>query len=415
MNRKALRTLLIVMVTVCSAVTTTKVLAQNASKCSLTEAQSRKAVDAFAKVAAFVLKEPRCVNCHGGVNPYIDGIGLNPADPTAPASLMEHGGGAIPKNTDGTVEAACMKCHNHMAPKRDGSPTLQWFTAASFHSFVDKNATTLCRQFKKSTGSPQELLGHLTDDNGGNNFAQTAFNGDRGLDEDDLEGFSVTVQKPSISKPEFIQLVQNWINAMGGKFQGDENCGCELTHDEWSGVVRYVIDSKGDQGHTQWSDWTNHSLSMITIDVKDGVGTITYSVHGKDVVQNRSGGANGTKVNHGSSTVDTSVQKTVPARINVLIDPRARTYMVSLGQGYLPTIGKKHIENCDDSNGCSGADVDVYPFILPVGVPLNGALQDPNRIQGSATVKKDGQGRSHKGISIETVTVDLWRSGSTSH
>jgi hypothetical protein len=224
------------------------VLGQKAFSCPLTEEQSKKAVDAFAKVAAFVLTEPRCVNCHGGVNPYIEGIGLNPADPTAPASLREHGGGAISKNTDGTIEAVCMKCHNHMAPKRNGSPTEQWFTAANFHSFVDKNATTLCRQFKKSTGNAQEFLGHLTDDNGGNNFAQTAFNGDRGLGEADLEGFSVTIQKPSIPKPAFIKLAQDWVNAMGGKFQGDEDCGCELTHDEWSGMIHYVADSKGDEG-----------------------------------------------------------------------------------------------------------------------------------------------------------------------
>jgi len=387
--------------------------AQRAPSCPLAEEQSKKAVDAFAKVAAFVLTEPRCVNCHGGVNPYIDGTGLNPTDPTAPASLKEHGGGAIPKNTDGTIEAACLKCHNHMAPKRDGSSTLQWFTATNVHSFVDKNATILCRQFKKSTGSAQEFLGHLTDDNGGNNFAQTAFNGDRGLGEADLEGFGVTIQKPSIAKPAFIQLAENWVNAMGGTFPGDENCGCELTHTEWSGMIHYVVDSKGDEGHEQWSDWSNRSLSMITIDVENGVGTITYSVQGKDVVQNRSRGANGSKVYHGSSTTDTSVQKTLPARINVLIDPRARTYMVSLGQPLVFAIGKKHVQNCSDANGCQGADLDVYPITLPPRAPLSGTLQDPNRIQGSASVKRGGLRRSHKGISIETISVDLWRSGSS--
>jgi hypothetical protein len=409
-NHKLVSTLIVSLV-ICSA--PSAVLGQKRPSCPLTEEQSKKAVDAFAKVAAFVLTEPRCVNCHGGVNPFIDGIGLNPADPTAPVSLKEHGGGAIPTSTDGTIDAGCMKCHHQMAPKRDGSPTLQWFTATNFHSFVDKNATTLCRQFKKSTGSPQEFLGHLTDDNGGNNFAQTAFNGDRGLDEADLEGFSVSIQKPSISKSAFIQLAQNWVNAMGGKFQGDENCGCELTHDEWSGMIHYVIDNKGDEGHEKWSDWSKHSLSMITISVKNGVGTLTYSVQGKDFIQNRSGGMNGAKLNHGSSTVDTSVQKTVPARIDVLIDPRTRTYMVSLGQGYLPIIGKRHVENCSDAYGCSGADLDVYPITLPVRDPLNGTMQDPNRIQGSATIKKDGLGLSHKGISIETITVDLWRSGSS--
>lgn len=186
MNRRDHKLMFVPLASLALALVPAGVVGQSTPSCPLTEAQSRKAVDAFAKIAAFVLTEPRCVNCHGGVNPYIDGIGLNPADPTAPASLKEHGCGAIPKTTDGSIEAACMKCHNHMAPKRDGSPTLQWFTATNVHSFVDKNATTLCRQFKRSTGSTQEFVGHLTDDNGGNNFSQTAFNGDRGLSEEDL-------------------------------------------------------------------------------------------------------------------------------------------------------------------------------------------------------------------------------------
>jgi hypothetical protein len=113
---------------------------------------------------------------------------------------------------------------------------------------------------------------------------------------------------------------------------------------------------------------------MITISVKNGVGSVTYSV---------------------------------------LIDPRARTYMVTTGQPFGSTIGKKHVANCSDVNRCQGADLDVYLMTLPPRAPLTGALQDPNRIQGSVTVKKDGLGRSHKGISIETITVDLWRSGSS--
>jgi hypothetical protein len=173
------------------------------NSCPLTEEQSQKAVAAFEKIAAFVLKEPRCVNCHGGVNPHIEGIGLDPEDPNLPASLVQHGGGLVRRDpadvNQGLMPDTCMDCHNHMANKRDGSPTKRWTTAAPFHNFVDKNATMLCRQFKRSTGSAQEFLGHLIDDNGGNNFAQTAFNGDRGLDPDqylDPEGPNYVAPKP---------------------------------------------------------------------------------------------------------------------------------------------------------------------------------------------------------------------------
>ncbi|HYX46479.1 MAG TPA: hypothetical protein VE820_06635 [Sphingomicrobium sp.] len=382
--------------------------------CPLTESQSQKAAAAFDKIANVVLNEPRCVNCHGGVNPHITGIGLDPHDPTAPASLIPHGGGAIRKSTDGTIEAECMDCHNNMANKRDGSPTKQWMTAANFHSFVDKDSTSLCRQFKKSLGSAEEFLGHVTDDNGGNNFAQTAFNGNRGLNADqylDPGGPTYVAPKPpSISHQALLQLAQEWVNAMGGKFQGDESCGCEPAHDNWSGMIRYVLDNKGDEGHEQWSDWSNSSISMITISVKNGVGTIRYSVQASEATQNRSVGYKGgvQTVFNSSSTAKTSAEKTYPATISVLFMADG-TYMVSLGQALIYSIGKKRVANCRDGSGCQTADLDVYPPRLPVP---KGKVQDPNRLQNSDTVKKEGLGRSRKAISIETMTVDLWRTGS---
>jgi len=393
------------------ALATAPAMAQKS--CPLTESQSQKAVEAFEKIANVVLNEPRCVNCHGGVNPYMNGIGLDPRDPTAPASLVAHGGGAIQKSKDGTIEAECMDCHNNMAQKRDGSPTRQWMLAANFHSFVDKDATSLCRQFKRSLGSADEFLGHIKDDNGGNNFAQTAFNGNRGLNADqylDPGGPTYVAPKPpSISHDAFIKLGQDWVNAMGGKFQGDEGCGCEPTHDNWSGMIRYVVDNKGDEGHEQWSDWSNSSISKVTISLKNGVGTVRYSVQAKEVTQNRSmGRKDGAEtVFHSSSKSETSAQATFPATAEVLI--YQGTYMVSLGHALIYTIGKRRVENCRDTSGCQTADLDVYPPTLPIP---KGKVEDPNRIQSSNTVTKDGLGRSRKGVSIETMTVDLWRSGS---
>ena len=78
-----------------------------------------------------------------------------------------------------------------------------------------------------------------------------------------------------------------------------------------------------------------------------------------------------------------------------------------------PIIGKQHIENCDSQHGCTGADTaDVYALPLPPLAPLNGKVQDPNHVVATITLKKDGLGMSHKGVSIETMTVDLWRSRS---
>src|SRR5262249_4501396 len=99
--------------------------------CPLTEAQAQKSIAAFSKLATFMTGEPRCVNCHGGVNPYIDATGLDFEDPFAPASVLVHGptqNREQEKAPDGTIlmDQGCKDCHNHMAPKRDGSPSVNW-------------------------------------------------------------------------------------------------------------------------------------------------------------------------------------------------------------------------------------------------------------------------------------------------
>lgn len=403
--------------------------------CPLTEAQSQNALTAFGKIADFVLNEPRCVNCHGGVNPHIAGTGLDPDDPNLPASLTKHGGGLVRRDPEevkqGIMPVVCMDCHNHMAHKRNGSPSDRWTTAAPFHNFVDKDATTLCRQFKRATVTAQEFLGHVTDDNGGNNFAQTAFNGDRGLDPDlylDPGGSSyVPPQPPSISHDQFIKLGQDWVNAMGGKFQGDDSCGCELTHDKWSGMIHYVLEATGDEGHEKgpgWThDWSSRSIATINISLTNGTGTAKYSVQGGQQVTNWRAGKPEWKMpeSRSSSKTETSGQGKFPATADVTI--YQGTYQVYeqlqlAGQnvravGGNPVIGKQHIENCDSHHGCTGADTaDVYALPLPSLSPLNGKARDPNHVFGTVTLKKDGLGMSRKGVSIETMTVDLWRSGS---
>lgn len=206
--------------------------AQGASaSCPLTMEQQVKAIHAFKPIAAFVTREPRCFNCHGGVNPHIEGTGPDAEDPGAPESTTEHGGGRIPRTrdraADGTllIEGSCAECHNDLAPRRDGSRSV-WMTAPGFLSFVNKDATTLCRQFKRSSHSAAEFIGHLRDDNGGNNFSGTAFRGDRGLDKDLFA--DVVAAPPSLPHGAVMRLGQDWIDAMGGSFQGDEGCGCEV-------------------------------------------------------------------------------------------------------------------------------------------------------------------------------------------
>jgi hypothetical protein len=198
--------------------------------CPLTQEQSKKSVEAFAKIAKFLVTEPRCVNCHGAVNPYIDGTGTDPEDPNAPPSMVEHGGGKMDHEKDAAkkflVDQACAGCHSNMAPRTDGSRSV-WMTAPNFLSFVGKDAKTLCKQIKDASGDAKHFMGHMKDDNGGNNFTGTSYNGDRGLDRDLFSESEIPTQKPSVSHAELMRMGQEWIDAMGGRFHGGPSCGCE--------------------------------------------------------------------------------------------------------------------------------------------------------------------------------------------
>jgi hypothetical protein len=70
-------------------------------------------------------------------------------------------------------------------------------------------------------------MGHLKDDNGGNNFTGTSYNGDRGLDRERFPENEVPTQKPTISHAELMKMGQDWIDAMGGRFRGGLSCGCQ--------------------------------------------------------------------------------------------------------------------------------------------------------------------------------------------
>ncbi|HTL49871.1 MAG TPA: hypothetical protein VL219_04350 [Steroidobacteraceae bacterium] len=214
-----------------TGVVTGSAVAQNKAACPLDFKQQTDSIHAFEPIASFLTREPRCANCHGGVNPFIDGTGPDPEDENVPASTSAHGGGRIQRQRDrapdGTllIENECADCHNNLAPRRDGSKSV-WMTAPGFLSFVGKDAPTLCKQIKRSTQTAEHFVGHLEDDNGGNNFGGTAFKGDRGLDPD---VYDTAPAPPSISHAALMGLGHDWINAMGGAFQGDETCGCELT------------------------------------------------------------------------------------------------------------------------------------------------------------------------------------------
>jgi len=403
-----------------------QVSAQKGSSCPLTEAQSSKAVAAWAKISAFIVNEPRCVNCHGRVNPYIDGVGLDPADPNAPASEVQHGGGREPHEhnvnpADGTAEMdrGCKDCHSNMAPGRDSN----WTLAPSFLSFPHKDAITLCRQIKRSTGTADGFMRHLQNDDGGTNFAGTAFLGTRGLDADQYldkdNPAYIAPAPPSITHDAFIQIGRDWIDAMGGKFQGDESCGCELKLPRWSGQISYWGPRTRVETHNELNDVSSALQDTVMIDVQDG--TANYHGHVERTVQaqGRVRVSDGGRAYHlqkiSAETMDGNADGDRRVKLGIAVDDAHRTYSIWIA-GFVgpsgapmppPIIGKSHQSSCGLNDGkwvCFPREDDVYMPSLHLTGPLSGNMQDPNNIHTSVDIPGGG-----------TIMVTLARSGSPNH
>ena len=388
--------------------------AQKGPSCPLTDAQTRKSIDAFAKIAAFITHEPRCVNCHGGVNPYMDGVGLDPENPAAAPSIIEHEAGKQFHEQKGVIDIECTnQCHSAMAPKTDGSKS-RWFLPADFHSFIDKDATTLCKQIKQSTGTAKEFIGHLTDDNGGDSFVKTAFNGDRGLSGEVRKDYHVEVRKPSVNGKEFtqaelIKLGQDWVDAMGGSFKGDPGCGCEFKHSKWSGRIQYVLDAKGDDGSTPLQTWNNREFVKITITVNDGVGTAEGHAVKSVLAENRQAVAGGGYKKDTSQRSEGKADGSAPATVDVRINETTKTYDVVVG--YAPiAAGKERYESCIREN-CTTKDLD-YSVTTSMVLGMSDKLTDANHVSGSRRDIRSNTGRNKQGVYIRSVTWDLSRTSS---
>jgi len=231
----------------------------DAAVCPLSESQTQKSIEAFAKIVPTLTEEPRCVNCHGGVNPFMDGFGEEPspdlsdgaaeAPGSAPApSLREHGGGKMDRrvqpsasNPRGSPPTDCKQCHNKLARKIPSGGESEWALAPTFLQFLGKDSTTLCKQIKdfargceKGECGPwpdaKKVLDHFVRDEGRDNFVGTAFMGNRGLTPED-EGEDFKLEPPRhITPASLIALVKGWVASTGGEFKGDKSCGCEPAH-----------------------------------------------------------------------------------------------------------------------------------------------------------------------------------------
>ena len=204
----------------------------SALACPLTLAEEHKASLAFEEMMP-VLMHPRCFNCHGGVNERVS------------ADEGGHlGGRADP--------ADCKDCHRGVRNLLRGRLN-DWTTPPSDFFFKGKSSLELCNQFKRIELNPEKFVGHMTNENGGVQFTEAAYQGDRNLNEfgrgisKEATNREMVPEPPPIPHAELIAHAREWATTVGNAGWKVPDCGCRLSGQAWVGRVSMVFTSR-DEG-----------------------------------------------------------------------------------------------------------------------------------------------------------------------
>lgn len=188
--------------------------------CPLTVEQGEQAAAAFATLVPTFL-EPRCQNCHGGVDPFSDS-GRH-GGPKMKRIVTGRDMDSMDRDAAATAQT-CQECHGVRG----------WRVAPAELSFGGKDAITLCKQVKGHFGSDagreaaQDFMTHI----GNDTFIDVALQGTRGLTEfgraffEADSGRPYRPEPPAASHSSVNQSAREWVDAMEGKFRGNEACGC---------------------------------------------------------------------------------------------------------------------------------------------------------------------------------------------
>ena len=180
----------------------------------------------------------------------------------------------------------------------------------------------------------------------------------------------------------------------------------------WSGQISASSVNEGDAGNTELQDWSDYSATRITIDVKNGVGTATGFHEQSHMGVNRRkalrGGAIVLLFDNSASNAG-SVDKTSKATADVNFNKTSGKYFVNVG--YDPfAAGTQHSSSCMREK-CTENDVPLY--IGGILLPMSGAIDDLNHVQGVPTTTTAHLGRSGNGTQTFTMIWDLSRQGTT--
>lgn len=316
--------------------------------CPLSDAQQQNAIDAFAKMVP-TMHHKRCQNCHGGLNPFNG----------------DHDGNAY--TIDDMTKGVCNQCHSEVPTGVKGK-TGKWELPFKDHSFVGKDAKTLCEMMRTSFMHGLDFEMHMFDDNGKTNFQGVAFKGSRGIPDLPLEPIDTA------TLPQFFGQAQAWVHAMGDEFVGDIRCGCEPVHF----AVRVFYHANINMGGTlqQLTEMGPVDVPITFHDDKTYEGTGTLPLAGAGSVDNgrcvsQSGGSMTIKVS-GKAVEDESKNEMHIELTNTGSDSGLTDVTCPMYSGAFPLRGGNQMVFKFDVRGKAG---DVGSSPVPLGPVVDATVQ----------------------------------------
>jgi hypothetical protein len=145
-----------------------------------------------------VFRHPRCLNCHGGINPF---------------SKAHRGFDQV---EEGKGNEQCQDCH-------DGLPG--WRVPGEPVFFAGKSDEELCLQMKRFEKTGESFVEHLLNDHGDIQFIAAGFKGDRALGEG-LADYGIVAAPPPGTQAELTAKAQRWVDDLEGHYADSPECGC---------------------------------------------------------------------------------------------------------------------------------------------------------------------------------------------
>lgn len=183
-------------------------LAQSGGSCPLPVDEQIEAIGAFAKMLP-VFRHPRCMNCHGGVDPLSEQHrGVDQLDPA-----IDRMGG---EEARAAYVEQCQTCHDGLKG---------WTIPGPPVFFIGKTDEELCLQMKTFEPTGEDFVEHLDNDHHGIQFIAAGFKGDRALG-DGLADFSLVAEPPPGTQAELVAKAKRWTEILGDGYQASKPCGC---------------------------------------------------------------------------------------------------------------------------------------------------------------------------------------------